>query len=138
MTVYIVFGTPSVARTLLAALIGHALKVDLAGLSRDASEAIDEIRREKPHLVIVEEILSKGFGMDVIESVRNNSGLPALVMVSALPWAPTRAELRRDGIDLWLQLPNNEDRLHNMLDRLLDGDPNAAIARWRQELDALE
>jgi DNA-binding NarL/FixJ family response regulator len=134
MTVYIAFGTASVGKALFLALFEHADGVELAGHSRDADQAIEQIRREKPELVIVEEILTLGWGMDVVQSIEPGDGAPAVVMVSTMPPPNVPEEFRCRGIDIWLQLPEATEKLHKTLDTLLKGDCGTSIVSWRQQL----
>ena len=134
MTVYIAFGTASVGKALFLALFEHADAVDLAGHSRDADQAIEQIRREKPELVIVEEILSTGWGMDVVDSINYGNAGPAVVMVSTMPPPNIPAEFRYRGIDQWIQLPQDVETLHDSLGFLLKANHGTAIVSWRRHL----
>src|SRR5512133_515271 len=134
MTVYITFGSAPVGKSLFLALFEQAKTVDLVGHSRNADEAISEINREKPELIIVEEVLTHGWGMDVVQNVRSDNGIPAVIMVSTMPPPRVPEEYRYQNIDLWLQLPHDYDRLRSVLHQLMKNDPVGAIAAWREKL----
>ncbi len=134
MTVYIAFGTASVGKALFLALFEHARTVDLVGHSKNAEEAITEIQRNNPELVIIEEVLARGCGMDVVQALGNRNGTPAVLMVSTMPPPRVPQEYRCQSIDLWLQLPQDLEALRASFDRLLRGEPRTAIATWRQQL----
>ena len=135
MTVYVVFGSGAVGKALFLALFERADAIDLVGHSRIADEAIEQIRREKPELVIVEEILTHGWGMDIVQSLADRNGTPGVVMISTMPPPRTRREYVSQGIDLWLQLPQDFEQLQWTLLQLTTREPGAAIAAWRRKLD---
>jgi DNA-binding NtrC family response regulator len=134
MTVYIAFGSAPIGKSLFLALFEQAKAVELLGHSRNADEAMAEIKRESPQLIIVEEILSLGWGMDVINSIEHRNGTPAVVMVSTMPPPRFPEEYRSQKIDLWLQLPQDYEELRSALRRLTKNDPVGAIAAWREKL----
>jgi DNA-binding NarL/FixJ family response regulator len=111
--------------------------VDLVGHSRLAEEAIAQISKEKPDLIIVEEILSIGWGMDVVLSVASHAGVPrpAVIMVSTMPPPRIPDEHRDHNIDLWLQLPADNETLRSALDWLTKFDAVASVAAWREKLE---
>ncbi len=135
MTVYIAFGSASVGKALFLALFEHADAIDLVGHSRSSSEAIEQIRIEQPDLVIIEEILTHGWGMDIVESLGSRDGTPGVVMVSTMPPPRIPQEYRCQSIDLWLQLPQDYEDLKAALRDLTKNDPHGAIEAWRQKLD---
>jgi response regulator of citrate/malate metabolism len=131
MTACIAFGTASVGKTLILVFLEQAHRVDLAGLSRTAPQAIELIHREKPHLIIVEEVLGYGTGLEVVEQVRRIAGASIIVMVSTGPQTPVPDDLQAKRVDLWLRLPEDEGQLRQTLGLLLESDPSSAIDRWR-------
>ncbi len=135
MTVYVAFGSASVGKELFQRLFKHAKQMDLIGHSRDGDEAIAEIARHKPDLVIVEEILKYGWGMDVVETIESRDGIPVVIMVSTTS-VPHPAEIfRSQGIDLWFQLPEDGEKLDATLIQLAAGDDSlAAISAWRKKM----
>ncbi len=135
MTVYLAFGTASVGKALFLALFEHAHAVDLVGHSRNEEEAIAEIQRHKPELVIVEEILTHGWGMDIVQSLGAKDTVPAVIMISTMPPPRIPQEYRSQAIDLWLQLPQGLDELRSSLEQLTRNDPHTAITAWRQQLE---
>ena len=134
MTAYIAFGSAPVGKALFLALFEQARSIDLVGHSRNADEAIAQIRREKPQLVIVEEILTHGWGMDVVESLGDHKGTRALVMISTAPLPREPQVYREQNIDLWLQFPQDYEQLRSALHQLSKNDPVGAIAAWREKL----
>jgi DNA-binding NarL/FixJ family response regulator len=134
MTVVIAYGTASVGKSLLVTLLEQYRKLDLAFTSRDARQAIEGIRRERPHLVIVEDRLLEGSGFDVVEHIRRDTDVLAVVMVSTKPWETLLPNWRQYGIDLVLRMPDHEDQLRKTLEQMGDGDPIRAIMRWRNRL----
>jgi DNA-binding NtrC family response regulator len=134
MKVYITFGTASVGKDLFVGLFEYADVVDLVGYSREADRAIEDIQRERPQLVIVEEVLKIGWGIDVIHSIEKSDGFPAVIMISTLPPPMGPDEPRRENIDLWLQLPDDMDRLRETVGRLVTGDSHEAVMAWREQL----
>ncbi len=135
MTVYLAFGTASVGKAIFLALFEHAHAVDLVGHSRNGEEAIAEIQRHKPELVIVEEVLTHGWGMDVVQSLGDRDTVPAVIMISTMPPPRIPQEYRTQAIDLWLQLPQGLDELRSSLGQLTSSEPRAAIVGWRQQLE---
>jgi len=134
MKVYITFGTASVGKDLFVGLFEYSDVVDLVGYSREAEKAIEDIQRERPQLVIVEEVLKIGWGIDVIQSIGKSDGFPAVIMISTLPPPTMPEESRREDIDLWLQLPEDMDQLRETLGRLVTGDSHEAVMAWREQL----
>ncbi len=136
MTVYIAFGNSAVGKDLFLALFQHAESMDLLGHSRDADEAIAETAQQKPDLVIVEEILKYGWGLDVVEQIRARKASPVVFMVSTAEVPHPAHIFQSQGIDLWFQLPQDRDKLDEALEKLSGDNPAAAIAVWRQQIES--
>jgi DNA-binding NarL/FixJ family response regulator len=137
--VYIAFGSASIGKDLFLALIERTGAFDLVGHSRDADRAIAEIRKEKPQLIIAEETLTFGQGMDVVKSIKQQKGFPAAsIIVSTKPAPISQEELLSRGIDLWLQLPQDASKLGNALNVLNTDYSGDAFSKWVQQLAKLK
>ncbi|HTY38829.1 MAG TPA: hypothetical protein VMH23_17040 [Bacteroidota bacterium] len=124
MTVYIAFGTGVTGKIIIQVLIEQAKHLDLLGHSRCVEEAISVTVRQKPELLILEDTLIDGRGIDVVQQVIGGTLTPVIIMISTNVPPPLPPDYESQGIDLWYQLPQETEQLRSTLRRISDKNDN--------------
>ena len=120
LTVYIVFGSSVTGTSLIQALIECAKSFDLLGHSRNEAEAISVIARHRPDLLILEDSLSEGQGMHIVQQVAAERWARYVIMISTDAVPPPPYEFQAKGIDLWFRLPEDSQHLRAALKKLAE------------------
>jgi CheY-like chemotaxis protein len=88
--------------------------------ARAASDALEQIARQAPHMILVDLVQPDGDGWSFLERCRQQSGCPRLpiaVMSTTLAEADASAAARERGYG-WLAKPFRLDHLHRVIDDL--------------------
>ena len=98
MTIYLVEDSAAVCERYLREFWSIP-NVEVVGVSSAAKEAIAEIVRTRPDLVVLDLNLSQGSGVDVLLAARTWSPKPRMWVVSNVHDQTTRALVSRAGAD---------------------------------------
>ena len=94
--------------------------VELVGHSGKAREAIREIRRSDPDLVVLDLQLSEGSGLDVLKSLHPNSRKPVVIVLTNLSDATSRERSLRAGARYFFDKSTEFDQFLGTLSTLSD------------------
>ena len=71
--------------------------VEVVGQAGNVSDAVQEIRRAKPDVVILDIRMPGGSGIDVLESMKNDQPQPIAIMLSNYSDQPYRRKCEKSG-----------------------------------------
>jgi DNA-binding NarL/FixJ family response regulator len=92
--------------------------VRVVGQTGDAEEAIQQIRQERPHVVILAIHMHEGSGIDVLKAVRPEQPSPVIIMLTNSAYAPYRRECMQAGANYFLDKSIEFEQINVIFDRL--------------------
>ena len=113
----------------------------MKGLSRDGyrlleastkAEAIRLVSEAQPDLVILDQVLPDGTGIEILQHLRDTSNCVMVVMLTAVDRADTAVQAMKLGAFDYLTKPVNRDELSIVVDKVF------ASTRMRRQLDYLQ
>jgi two-component system, CitB family, response regulator CitB len=99
--------------------LNQAAKFRPVGVAKSLSEARNMIRLLKPKLIILDNFLPDGKGVDLLKEITSSSNPPDVIFVTAASDIDTVREAVRGGVFDYLLKPIAYDRLQDSLDRYL-------------------
>lgn len=83
------------------------------------SEAVEYFQQQPPAIVLLDNRLPDGFGLDFISYIREKYPATKIIMISGMD-AAARDVALANGADLFLEKPFNRTTLYNAIEQLLD------------------
>jgi len=90
-----------VVRERLSTLLSQLDNVEIVGNAGTVDEAIHEIRRLKPDLVVLDIRMPGGCGIDVLRSVKGDEPSPAVIMLTNYPYRQYEERCMDAGADFF-------------------------------------
>src|SRR3712207_5310836 len=103
-------------RVLVRATLGDAYTVVEA---RDGAEAVELLKREQPDVVLLDLMMPKKTGLEVLAEIARDRPRPRVVTLTARTRAADRAAAERAGADRFLTKPFSPLTLIATIDELL-------------------
>lgn len=88
---------------------------------KDLQTAEEYLQKEKPAVVILDNKLPDGFGIDFITYIKKNYPGPRIIMISGYDGAAKDVALF-NGADIYLEKPFTRDQLYNAIKGLLEAE----------------
>jgi CheY-like chemotaxis protein len=101
--------------------------------AHDGMEALDQIRRHRPELMVLDVMMPRMDGWSVLEHLARNgeTGGPRVVVVTALASASDRSRAEQLGASAFVPKPFDMDHLVTVLKDLASTEPPAMLpAAW--------
>lgn len=98
LSVYIVDDS-LVMRERLAESVADIADVEIAGQSGDPLEALDEIKKSHPDVIILDMRLPRRSGIEVLKDIKENPAAPIVIMVTNYPYRQYRQACIEAGAD---------------------------------------
>jgi CheY-like chemotaxis protein len=97
--------------------------------AHDGMEALDQIRRHRPELMVLDVMMPRMDGWSVLEHLARNgeSGGPRVVVVTALASASDRSRAEQLGASAFVPKPFDMDHLVTVLKDLASTEPPALL-----------
>ncbi|HEY8955443.1 response regulator [Chitinophaga sp.] len=83
------------------------------------SDAVEYFQQQPPAIVLLDNRLPDGFGLDFISYIREKYPATKIIMISGMD-AAARDVALANGADLFLEKPFNRTTLYNAIEQLLD------------------
>jgi len=93
------------------------------GFVNSLSDAVNALRVERPALLVLDNHLPDGFGLDFIPFVKENYPDVKVIMITAHDGALERKQAREGGVDLFVAKPLNRKMINDAIDKLFSPDP---------------
>ena len=118
MKVLIAIGS-SLVRERLKAMLSELTGVEVIYEALDGEEALDVIGKLHPDVVLLNFRMAKVNGMTVLQRVRKDRGLPAVIMLADYPYRQYREKCMAAGADFFFDKSTEFDKIPEALERLI-------------------
>jgi two-component system OmpR family response regulator len=98
------------------------------GFVNSLSDAVGALRSEPPSLLILDNHLPDGFGLDFIPFVKQHYPETKVVMITAHDGSVERKQASDGGVDLFIAKPLNRKMINDAIDKLYSSDPREILA----------
>jgi two-component system OmpR family response regulator len=92
------------------------------GFVNSLSDAVNALRTEPPSLLVLDNHLPDGFGLDFIPFVKQNYPDVKVIMITAHDGALERKQAHDGGVDLFIPKPLNRKMINDAIDKLYSSD----------------
>ncbi|MDB5205558.1 MAG: response regulator [Flavisolibacter sp.] len=86
---------------------------------KDLSTAADYLKKEQPSVIILDNKLPDGFGVDFISFIKSNYPAIRIIMISGFDGSAKDVALE-NGADIYLEKPFTKDQLYTSIKGLLN------------------
>jgi len=93
------------------------------GFVNSLSDAVNALRTDKPSLLVLDNHLPDGFGLDFIPYVKTNYPDVKIIMITAHDGALERKKALDGGVDLFVSKPLSRKMINDAIDKLFSSDP---------------
>src|SRR6202000_2448680 len=98
------------------------------GFVNSLSDAVSALRTEAPSLLVLDNHLPDGFGLDFIPYVKQNYPDIKVLMITAHDGSLERKQASERGLDLFIAKPLNRKLINDAIDKLYSSDPAEKLA----------
>jgi DNA-binding NarL/FixJ family response regulator len=123
MTVLIVDDSEALVQRLTSRL-SEVTGIEIVGYAANVPDAVQEIRKTKPDVVILDIRMPGGSGIDVLESLKSNQFQPIVIMLSNYSDPPYRRKCLQSGARFFFDKSAEFHKVAEVL-RSLMGEPAA-------------
>ena len=92
------------------------------------SDAVGALRTEAPSLLVLDNHLPDGFGLDFIPYVKQNYPEVKVIMITAHDGSLERKQAHDGGVDLFIPKPLNRKMINDAIDKLYSSDATEKVA----------
>src|SRR5437764_11818681 len=85
----------------LVTLLSELAEIEIVGEAQTCGEATERIRRLQPDVVILDIRMPDGSGIDVLETVKQSTPAPIVIMLTNFPYPQYREKCLRAGADFF-------------------------------------
>jgi two-component system OmpR family response regulator len=101
------------------------------GFVNSLSDAVNALRTDRPSLLVLDNHLPDGFGLDFIPFVKKNYPEVKVIMITAHDGALERKKALDGGVDLFVSKPLSRKMINDAVDKLFSPDPAEMLAYKR-------
>lgn len=98
------------------------------GFVNSLSDAVGALRAEAPSLLVLDNHLPDGFGLDFIPYVKQNYPEVKVIMITAHDGSMERKQASDGGVDLFIPKPLNRKMINDAIDKLYSSDAAERLA----------
>ena len=106
-------------RKRLIEMLSELPEVEITGEAGDAPEAIREIRRLDPDMVILDIRMPGGNGIDVLKSITQNASHPAIIMLTNYPYPQYKKKCMDLGADYFFDKATEFEKVVEVCEQLI-------------------
>ena len=103
----------------LTSRLREVVGVEIVGHAGNFPDAVLEIRRAKPDVVVLDIRMPGGSGIDVLESLKNDKPLPIVIMLSNYSDQPYRRKCQKSGARFFFDKSTEFEKVAEVLRTLL-------------------
>ncbi|HUB60953.1 MAG TPA: response regulator [Puia sp.] len=98
------------------------------GFVNSLADAVNALRAEPPALLVLDNHLPDGFGLDFVPFVKQNYPGVKVIMITAHDGSLERKQASDGGVDLFIPKPLNRKMINDAIDKLYSPDPAEKVA----------
>jgi two-component system, OmpR family, response regulator len=98
------------------------------GFVNSLADAVNALRTEPPSLLVLDNHLPDGFGLDFVPFVKQNYPGVKVIMITAHDGSLERKQAYDGGADLFIPKPLNRKMINDAIDKLYSSDPAEKVA----------
>lgn len=98
------------------------------GFVNSLTDAVGALKTEAPSLLVLDNHLPDGFGLDFIPYVKENYPGTKVIMITAHDGALERKKAYDGGVDLFVAKPLNRKMINDAIDKLYSSDSTERVA----------
>ena len=98
------------------------------GFVNSLSDAVSALRTDVPSLLVLDNHLPDGFGLDFIPFVKQNYPDTKVIMITAHDGSLERKQASEGGVDLFIAKPLNRKMINDAIDKLYSPDSAEMVA----------
>jgi DNA-binding NarL/FixJ family response regulator len=117
LTVYIVDDSKAM-RERLTESVTELAGIEIAGQSGDPVEALDDIKKAHPDVVILDIRLPRRSGIDVLKDIKEKPASPIVIMITNYPYRQYRKACMAAGADYFFSKLNEFEMIRKTLSRI--------------------
>lgn len=103
----------------LVTLLSELEEVEIVGEAQTCGEANERIRQLQPDVVILDIRMPGGSGIDVLETIKQTTPAPIVMMLTNFPYAQYREKCLRAGADFFFDKSTEFDQMIGVFRSLL-------------------
>jgi DNA-binding NarL/FixJ family response regulator len=105
-----------IVRERLVSMLSEFSGIEIVGQARDATEAIDAIRRLRPDVVILDIRMPGGSGIDVLRAIKKGrKAVPRVIMLTNFPYSQYRKKCMDAGADFFFDKSSEFENVAHVL-----------------------
>ena len=101
------------------------------GFVNSLSDAVIALQTDKPSLLVLDNHLPDGLGLDFIPYVKKNFPETKVIMITAHDGSKERKQAYEGGVDLFVAKPLNRKLINDAIDKLYSSDSGGRLAYSR-------
>ena len=101
------------------------------GFVNSLSDAVISLQTDKPSLLVLDNHLPDGYGLDFIPYVKKNFPEIKVIMITAHDGSLERKQAYDGGVDLFVAKPLNRKLINDAIDKLYSSDSGGRLAYSR-------
>jgi DNA-binding NarL/FixJ family response regulator len=111
----------AIVRERLVSMLSEFAGIEIVGQARDSIEAIDEIRRLKPDVVVLDIRMPGGSGIDVLRAIKKDQkAVPKVIILTNFPYSQYRKKCMDAGADFFFDKSSEFENVAQVLNRHKD------------------
>ena len=110
-----------ILRDRLKSMLSELREVEITGEAENAQEAVKEIRKIKPDVVILDIRMPRGNGIEVLKSIKCETPAPIVIMLTNYPYPQYRTKCIELGADYFFDKSAEFDSIMEVLEQLIRG-----------------
>ena len=110
-----------IVREHLVTMLDELAGVEIVGQAGNVAEAISDIRRLQPDVVILDIRMPGGSGIDVLETIKHDEAAPIVIILTNYPYPGYRQKCLDAGADFFLDKSTEFDQIPELFERFKQG-----------------
>jgi DNA-binding NarL/FixJ family response regulator len=110
-----------IVRERLVTMLNELAGIEVVGQAENVAEAISEIQKTQPEVVILDIQMPDGSGIDVLRNVKQAETAPMVIILTNYPYQKHRQKCLNAGADFFLDKSIEFDQIPKLLERFKQG-----------------
>lgn len=93
--------------------------IEIVGQAQDSLSAVRSIHRLKPDVVILDILMPRGSGFNVLQNIKKNKVAPVVIMFTNYPYPQYRKKCMEEGADFFFDKSSEFGKINDVLKQLI-------------------